>query len=164
MRTSVNFAFALAALVATSLTFAQSSTPSSTPSASPQNTPGAQQRPDARYPNPSGQDSKPSTTTVKPTPTPQSSKAPQDSTTGGASSETYQNGKKRDTAPGCSTPTDAASAQGSKPSQARAGDKTVCTTSGAEGQSTKHTESPSQSQSQQSQGQSSQSSAPRKDH
>jgi hypothetical protein len=149
MRTSVNFAFALAALVAASLTFAQSSTPpsstpSSTPSSPPQNNSEAQQRPDARYPNPSGQDSKPSTTTVKPTPTPKSSKAPQDSTTGAASSETYQNGKKRDTAPGCSTPTDAASAQGSKPSQARAGDKTVCTTSGAEGQSAKQPQTRSQ--------------------
>jgi hypothetical protein len=124
MRTSPRFLFALAAIAATTLTFGQSS-----PTPDPQS---SQQRPDARYPKPSGQDSKPSTTTVKPTPTPKSSRAPQDSTTGGADQQTYQDGKKRDTAPGCSTPTDAASAQSSKPSQQRSGDKTVCTTSGGE--------------------------------
>src|SRR5689334_14299619 len=69
------------------------------------------QEPDARYPNPSGQDSNPSTTRVKPTRPATSSKTPQDSTTPQARNETTNvPGKKADVAGGCSTPTDAASA------------------------------------------------------
>ena len=85
-----------------------------------------QQRPDARYPNPSGQDSKPSSTEVNPTkPAPPSTS--QNSSRGAAAKDTYVTGKKPDVSGGCSTPTDAASA-GAQPS--RGADKTVCTTSG----------------------------------
>jgi hypothetical protein len=70
----------------------------------------AQERPDAKYPNPSGQDSNPGKTTVKPTQTAPPSES---------------NGKKADQAAGCSTPTTAADAGASAPKK-----KTVCTTSG----------------------------------
>lgn len=85
-----------------------------------------QQRPDARYPNPSGQDSAPSKTEVKPTKPAPPSKAPQDSSRGEAAPNTYVDGKKKDVSGGCSTPTDAQSA-GAK---TRDADKTVCTNSG----------------------------------
>jgi hypothetical protein len=100
----------------------------------------SQARPDARYPNPSGHDSNPSQTTVKPTTTAPASKNPEDartSTKGAAASQTYQTGKKKDDSAGCSTPTDAASAGVKTPNRdpnARAdGNRTVCTTSGSEG-------------------------------
>ena len=97
-----------------------------------------QRRPDARYPNPSGQDSNPSTTTVKPTKPAPSTKTPQNSTTGQASKQTYNDGKKRDAAGGCSTPTDAKSAHDNKDKKPTdAADKTVCTTTGENSQSEK---------------------------
>jgi hypothetical protein len=97
-----------------------------------------QARPDARYPNPSGHDSKPSTTQVNPTKPPPASANPEDartSTKGGAAKQTYTTGKKADDAAGCSTPTTAADA-GVAPADARTradGKKTVCTTSGEQG-------------------------------
>jgi hypothetical protein len=99
-----------------------------------------QTRPDARYPSPSGQDSRPSTTMVKPAPAPPVSKAPQDGKRGAAAPNTYVEGRKRDASGGCSTPTDAQSAQSSSNPQDSAkkprDDKnTVCTTSGESGQS-----------------------------
>ncbi len=99
-----------------------------------------QSRPDARYPNPSGQDSAPKQTTVKPTQTAPPSANPEDpstSTKGKSAENTYQTGKKADASAGCSTPTDARSA-GVDPSSAQGqrredGKKTVCTTAGADG-------------------------------
>jgi hypothetical protein len=129
--------FGFATLVATSFAVAQAAgAQESKPST-------AQERPDARYPNPSGQDSKPSTTRVEPTKPAPSSKTPQDSTRGEADDNTYVTGKKRDAAGGCSTPTDAQSANvatdKTRPgdSKSRKSSETVCTTSGASGQSAK---------------------------
>lgn len=131
-------AFVLAALGLASVVAAQ--TPSSTdPNAT-------QKRPDARYSNPSGQDSAPSTTTVKSTKTAPPTGNPEKSqpeTTGKASRDTYTDGKKRDDAAGCSTPTDAKSAQSANRGANNArtpgasGKGTVCTTSGEEGKSTR---------------------------
>jgi hypothetical protein len=109
---------------------------------SPARTPQA--RPDAAYPKPSGQDSNPSKTEVRPTETPKGAKtepsqtprAGDSSQKAAASPETYAgaSGKKANVAGGCSTPTDArsagvqasdAAAPGQKPKQ-----KVVCTTSG----------------------------------
>lgn len=96
-------------------------------------------RPDARYPNPSGQDSNPSQTVVKPTTQAPASKNPEDartSTKGDAANQTFEAGKRADASAGCSTPTDAASA-GVTPSTAEPkradGKRTVCTTAGGEG-------------------------------
>jgi hypothetical protein len=106
-------------------------------SSSPPDT-SSQERPDARYPNPSGQDSNPSSTKVEPTKTAPPSKKPQDSSRGEAAKETYVDGKKRDVAGGCSTPTDAASAKGTRhTARPDEKDKTVCTTSGEGTQSAK---------------------------
>ncbi len=113
--------------------------------------PGTQNRPDARYPNPSGQDSNPSSSPVKPTKTAPANAHPEDSqpaTTGAASNNTYHDGKKPDDSAGCSTPTDAASAGVKVPdrrsTQERQGKQTVCTTSGGDdgGHSRKHAEKP----------------------
>jgi hypothetical protein len=103
--------------------------------------PATQERPDARYPNPSGQDSNPSSTTVKPTKTAPPTSNPEKSrsaTTGAAAKQTYEDGKKRDDAAGCSTPTDAKSARTKQPNKANSGpqargQQTVCTTSGEDG-------------------------------
>ena len=132
MKLKVTLACA-ASLVMLAQVYAQTPPARSTPSQ-------PQARPDARYPNPSGQDSRPSTTTVKPTPAPPASKAPQDGKAGEASNNTYVNGKKHDASGGCSTPTDAQSAHSSTKPQdaarkARDDRNTVCTTSGENGQS-----------------------------
>lgn len=63
---------------------------------------------------------------------------PHTATTGGADQSTYQAGKKADSSAGCSTPTDARSAgidtsKGSPQRERANGNRTVCTTSGAEG-------------------------------
>jgi hypothetical protein len=98
-----------------------------------------QERRDARYPNPSGQDSNPGKTEVKPTkPAPRSAN-PEDAhsaTKGAAAEQTYQAGKKADASAGCSTPTDAQSA-GAAGGDTRGGvhkdgTRTVCTTTGAD--------------------------------
>jgi hypothetical protein len=96
-------------------------------------------RPDARYPNPSGQDSNPSQTVVKPTTQAPASKNPEDartSTKGDAAHQTFEAGKRADASAGCSTPADAASA-GVTPSTAQPkradGKRAVCTTAGGEG-------------------------------
>jgi hypothetical protein len=103
--------------------------------------PGTVNRPDARYPNPSGQDSNPGTTPVKPTKTAPPTAHPEDSrpsTTGAASRQTYQGagGKKPSDNTGCSTPTDPVSAgvkvPDSQATQQRQGKQTVCTTSGGD--------------------------------
>ena len=102
-----------------------------------------EQRPDARYSKPSGQDSQPSTTEVKPTKPAPPSKTPQDSSRGAAAPNTYVTGKKPDVAGGCSTPTDARSA-GVDKRGAQNNDKTVCTNSGEGSQSaTKPKQDPS---------------------
>jgi len=111
----------------TALAHAQTSTPSSSAT-----------RPDARYPNPSGQDSNPSQTVVKPTTQAPASKNPEDartSTKGDAADQTFATGKRSDSSAGCSTPTDAASAgvtsSGAQPRRAD-GRRTVCTTAGSD--------------------------------
>lgn len=97
-----------------------------------------QSRPDARYAKPSGQDSNPGKTTVKPTKTAPNTPAtlPPSVKPGGY---TAASGKKPDTAPGCSTPTDAQSAHvdtGQNPVTGERGpNQTVCTTSGADSSS-----------------------------
>jgi hypothetical protein len=107
---------------------------------SPPSTPPSTAEPDARYPNPSGQDSQPGKTQPKTTKPATSSKTPQDSrTTSQARNESEVSGKKADVAGGCSTPTDAASAHTSthepptdqsKKRVASKGEQTVCTTTG----------------------------------
>jgi len=97
-----------------------------------------QQRPDARYQNPSGQDSNPGKTTVKPTQTAPKSSNPEDarsSTKGEAAEQTYSGVKKADDAAGCSTPTTAADAgvKGNDANRRANGKKTVCTTAGDKG-------------------------------
>lgn len=122
---------ALACSLALACTGAAMAQTTQQPQSAPQN------RPDARYHHPSGQDSKPSTTTVKPTkPAPRTAhpEDPHGETTGEAAKQTYQAGKKSDDTAGCSTPTDASRAQ-PKPSdqkarQSRHGKQTVCTTTG----------------------------------
>ena len=99
-----------------------------------------QERPDARYPNPSGQDSNPGKTVVKPTKPAPPSANPEDartSTKGAAAKQTYQAGKKPDASAGCSTPTDAKSAGVTGGGDTRGGvrkdgDRTVCTSTGAD--------------------------------
>jgi hypothetical protein len=112
-----------------------------------------QTRPDARYPNPSGQDSNPGQTRVKPTkPAPDPRASATEPSTGEKSKDTYAGaeGRKRDNSMGCSTPTEARDAhKGAAPSSSgatsagnssdsknavvgsRANRQIVCTTSGA---------------------------------
>lgn len=110
----------------------------------------SQTRQDARYPNPSGQDSKPNETpppktkadsarAKKPSSNPRTADPSEDN---GAGKDVYtgsQTGKKPNAETGCSTPTDAASAQGQakQPKSKSKSRDTVCTTSG--GESTTHT-------------------------
>jgi hypothetical protein len=100
-----------------------------------QTSPAPQTRPDARYPNPSGQDSQPSQTRVNPTKTAPPSSNPEDASTatkGDAAKRAYSAGKKADDSAGCSTPTTAADA-GTAPADSRtraSGEKVVCTTTG----------------------------------
>lgn len=103
--------------------------------ANAQTPPATQARPDARYQNPSGQDSAPSQTRVNPTKTAPTTAHPEDPSTatkGQSAQQTYSAGKKADDAAGCSTPTTAADA-GVAPADSRTranGQKTVCTTTG----------------------------------
>jgi cytoskeletal protein RodZ len=110
----------------------------------------SQTRPDARYPNPSGQDSKPHETpppktqadrarAKQPTSNPRTADPSEDN---GAGKDLYtgsRTGKKPSANTGCSTPTDAASAQGQtkQPASKSKPRETVCTTSG--GDSAAHT-------------------------
>jgi hypothetical protein len=99
---------------------------------------------DATYPNPSGQDSKPNATPPKqsqtPKPSTQPSSSPRDadpSQDNGAGKDPYagNTGKKPNPSTGCSTPTDARSAQtqGNSPAgKPNSRDKSVCTTSGGD--------------------------------
>jgi hypothetical protein len=110
-------------------------------------TPPAETRPDARYPNPSGQDSNPGTTVVKPTkPAPKTAQPTnsQSRTSADAKKQTSQSSKIGDAAAGCSTPTDAASAKVKPSDQNPAGNSrtrqqgkpTVCTTAGEDNKQT----------------------------
>jgi hypothetical protein len=111
----------------------------------------AQSRPDANYPNPSGQDSKPNTTPPKKSATESAPQKPSSnprqadpSQDNGAGKQTYEGntGKKMDTSPGCSTPTDARSPQTQAPRtadsatatnpQSKSRNPPVCTTSGGD--------------------------------
>jgi hypothetical protein len=143
-------AFAASAVLGLGLVSASlAQTPPPPQPTSEQNRP-SQTRPDARYPNPSGQDSKPHETPPPKTEADRSrSKQPSSSprtadpsADNGAGKDVYtgsQTGKKPNANTGCSTPTDAASAQGQarQPSGKSKSRDTVCTTSG--GDSTTHT-------------------------
>jgi hypothetical protein len=144
-------AFATSAVLALTLAGASlAQTPPPPKPTSEQDQP-SQTRPDARYPNPSGQDSKPNETPPpktaadrahakkQPSSNPRSADPAEDN---GAGKDVYTGsttGKKPNASTGCSTPTDAASAQGqSKQPKGKSSSRdTVCTTSG--GDSTTHT-------------------------
>jgi hypothetical protein len=134
---------AVLGLLVTSASFAQ--TPPPPKPTSEQDQP-SQTRPDARYPNPSGQDSKPNETpppksqadkahtNKQPSSNPRSADPSEDN---GAGKDVYtgsSTGKKPNANTGCSTPTDAASAQGQtkQPAGKSKSRDTVCTTSGGD--------------------------------
>jgi len=141
-------AFAAAAVLGLGLASASLAQTPPPPKPTSQQDQPSQTRPDARYPNPSGQDSKPNETpppksqadrarAKQPSSSPRTADPAEDN---GAGKDVYtgSTGKKPNASTGCSTPTDAASAQGQTkqpPSNSKSRD-TVCTTSG--GDSTTH--------------------------
>ena len=106
----------------------------------------SQTQPDARYPNPSGQDRKPNEQPPKKSPADRQASAKQPSSSprsadqeadNGAGKDVYRGsnaGKRADPNMGCTNPTDAAAARGQaqKPAGPPESRKPVCTTSGGD--------------------------------